>query len=375
MKKPRPAKNSSSARPKPRAGNASAKGSGSAGKGSGSKSSGKNSSKGAGKAGGKTSGRPARPAAAQSPEDSLSKTGNPTESDRAFSWYPGHMVKAKRELEANLKLADGVMLMLDARAPEATRHPELEEILRQRNTPFLLVLNKADLAEEAETERWRAYLKSEGYKVVELSALKGHGTGPLTPMLDQLEREVNQKRAHKGLLARDPRLMVAGLPNSGKSTLLNRLVGQGRFKAGKKPGLTRGAQWVTVAGRYQLLDTPGILYPRIEGERVLAILAAIGSVRRDILPLARVARRLLQELEQRGRLLELLPRMAEVTVEQWTQEPLRCLAESWGFVDSEQQQRRAFDRFLNLFAEKPFRVTWQTAPTASPTAPATEPCF
>ncbi len=281
--------------------------------------------------------------------------------DRAFSWYPGHMVKAKRELEANLKLTDAVLLMLDARAPLVTRHPELEELLRQKNTPFVLVLNKADLAQDAETERWRAHLKGQGYKVVEMSALKGQGTGPLTPMLSQLENEINAKRANKGLLPRSPRLMVAGLPNSGKSTLLNRLVGKGRFKAGKKPGLTRGAQWVAVAGRYQLLDTPGILYPRIEGEQALAILSAIGSVRRDVLPMATVARRLLQELEKRGRLLELLPRFDEISPQQWVEAPLDCLAQSWGFI-GDTETRRAFDRFLNLFPEKPFRVTWQTAP-------------
>lgn len=287
--------------------------------------------------------------------------------DRAFSWYPGHMVKAKRELEANLKLADAVLLMLDARAPIVTRHPELEELLRQKNTPFVLVLNKADLAQDFETERWRIHLKEQGYKVVEMSALRGQGTGPLTPMLAQLEREINQKRANKGLLPRDPRLMVAGLPNSGKSTLLNRLVGKGRFKAGKKPGLTRGAQWVAVAGRYQLLDTPGILYPRIEGDKALAILSAIGSVRRDVLPMATVARRLLHELNKRDRLLELLPRFDEVPEQQWIEAPLDCLAQSWGFIGGDTQERRAFDRFLNLFPERPFRVTWQTAP--QPKAP------
>jgi ribosome biogenesis GTPase A len=291
------------------------------------------------------------------------KDGPIDPADRAFSWYPGHMVKAKRELESNLKLADAVLLMLDARAPTATRHPELEEILAQRYTPFVLVLNKTDLAEESETERWRIHLKSQGFKVVEMSAVKGHGTGPLTPMLDQLEKEINEKRANKGLLPRNCRLMVAGLPNSGKSTLLNRLVGKGRFKVGKKPGLTRGAQWVTVAGRYQLLDTPGILYPRIEGEHILAILSAIGSVRRDVLPLAQVARRLMQDLHQRGRLVELLPKLQDVPVQHWTEQPLDCLADSWGFAGGgDEQARRAFDRFLNLFPEKPFRVTWQTAP-------------
>lgn len=281
--------------------------------------------------------------------------------DRAFSWYPGHMVKAKRELENNLKLTDAVLLLLDARAPLLTSHSELEEILRQRNTPFVLVLNKSDLAEEAETERWRRELTERDYNVVEMSALKGHGTGPLTPMLRKLETEINHKRAGKGLLPREPRLMVAGLPNSGKSTLLNRLVGRGRFKTGKKPGLTRGAQWVSVAGRYQLLDTPGILYPRIEGRKALAILSAIGSVRRDVLPWADVARELLLELKERGRLAELLPQLTEVEEKLWIEQPLESLAKSWGFTDKggEQQTRRAFDRFLNMLTESSFRVSWQ----------------
>jgi ribosome biogenesis GTPase A len=155
--------------------------------------------------------------------------------------------------------------------------------------------------------------------------------------------------------------MVAGLPNSGKSTLLNRLIGQSRFKAGKKPGLTRGAQWVSVAGRYQLLDTPGILYPRIEGEAVLSILSAIGSVRRDILPQGTVVMNLLHELQQRGRLLELVPQLHAVSPQRLMEQPLDCLAQCWGFV-GEHQTRKAFDRFLNLFSERSFRITWQTVP-------------
>lgn len=303
------------------------------------------------------------PADTEPPEDQVVQT-----SERAFSWYPGHMVKAKRELEQHLKLTDAVLLMLDARAPQLTRHPELEQMLTQRSSPFVLVLNKSDLAEEEHTERWRAHLKAQGHKVVELSALRGHGAGPLTPMLDQVAREVNAKRANKGLLPRVPRLMVAGLPNSGKSTLLNRLVGQGRFKAGKKPGLTRGTQWVSVAGHYQLLDTPGILYPRIEGELALALLAALGSVRRDILPQTDVARRLLQELSRRGRLAALLPGMRELKESDWRDDPLTCLAQAWGFSDPETQTQRAFDRLLNLFSERTFRISWQTveAPGSSP---------
>ena len=274
------------------------------------------------------------------------------------------MVKAKRELESNLKLADAVLLMLDSRAPQSTRHPDLERILQERSCPFVLILNKSDLAELEETSRWAQSLRQAGYYVVDMNSLQGRGPGPLTPMLQKVERDVNQKRKHKGLLPREPRLMVAGLPNSGKSTLLNRLVGQTRFKAGKKPGLTRGAQWVRVSSHYQLLDTPGILYPRIEGEESLAILAAIGSVKRDVLPQEKVTATLLRLLQQKGRLHEFLPELAGLSEEAWTVDPLQVLVELWGYQskgDSE-PTRRAFERLLNLLSNKKHPLTWECLP-------------
>ena len=291
------------------------------------------------------------------------------ESERAFSWYPGHMVKAKRELEQNLKLADAVLMMLDSRAPISTRHPDLEKILLNRNAPFVFVLNKSDLSEPKKTEAWRKHLKANGYKVVEMNALQGRGTGPLTPILDQLEKEINAKRERKGLLGREPRLMVAGLPNSGKSTLLNRIVGKGRFRAGKKPGLTRGAQWVKVAGRYLLLDTPGILYPRIDGERALSVLAAIGSVRRDILPQEKVTTCLFRELHEYGKLYDVVPELKDFEPEEIFKSPLLSLCQAWNMADAHDQpeERRAFERFLNLFSEKGCRITWEPVPESQPT--------
>lgn len=288
----------------------------------------------------------------QSPKDA---------SQRAFSWYPGHMVKAKRELEANLKLADAVLLMLDSRAPVSTRHPELEEILNQRSTPFVLVLNKIDLAEPEKTKLWREHLKAGGHYVVEMNSLQGRGPGALSSLLQRVDNDINGKRKKKGLLPREPRLMVAGLPNSGKSTLLNRLVGKTRFKAGKKPGLTRGAQWVRVANRYQLLDTPGILYPRIEGERSLSVLAATGQVKRDVLPQEKVAACLLGLLRDRNRLQDFLPELAELPEADWQKAPLLRLVDIWSFQskgDSE-PTRRAFERLLNLLTDKKLPITWE----------------
>lgn len=267
------------------------------------------------------------------------------------------MAKAKRQLEANLKLADAVLLMLDARAPLLTRHLELEGLLRERNTPFALVLNKTDLAQKEITEHWARHLRAQGFRVLQLSALQGRGPGPLTPLLAELDEELKLRRARRGLLPRPPRLMVAGLPNSGKSTLLNRLVGQTRFKAGKKPGLTRGGQWVVVAGRYQLLDTPGILYPRIEGDAGLAILSALGSIRRDVLPIPQVASWLLTELQNRGRLENILGPQAQnlgatlpLTIED--------LAEFWSLAqNSDDGTRQAFERLLVTLGRE--RLSWE----------------
>lgn len=285
------------------------------------------------------------------------------EKERAFSWYPGHMVKAKRELEANLKLADAVLVMLDSRAPVSTRHPELEGILTDRSCPFGLVLNKCDLSEDEWTQSWASHLRSQGQNVVQMNSIRGRGPGALTQMLERVEADVNERRQRKGLLPREPRLMVCGLPNSGKSTLLNRLVGKARFKAGKKPGLTRGAQWVKVANRYQLLDTPGILYPRIEGDKALSVLAAIGSVKRNVLPQERVALTLLNLLTERGRLSEFLPELTEIS--DWTEAPLEQLSHLWGYQnkggDSE-PTRRAFERLLNLLTDKDRPITWELPP-------------
>ncbi|MGE0491756.1 MAG: ribosome biogenesis GTPase YlqF [Vulcanimicrobiota bacterium] len=218
---------------------------------------------------------------------------------KAFSWYPGHMARARRRLEGNLKLADAVLTVLDCRIPATSRHLELEASLAERNMPILLVLNKADLADPQLTKRWLEQLKREGVTAVAMSSQQGRGAGPLRPHLDRLREKVAERFEHKGVRARDPRLLVVGLPNVGKSSLLNRLVGKSRAKTGRKPGVTRGAQWVVAQGKWQVLDTPGILYPRIETEQQLAYLAAVGCVKRDVLPFEDVARHLLMALVER----------------------------------------------------------------------------
>ncbi len=222
-------------------------------------------------------------------------------SSRAFSWFPGHMRKALRKLEEALNLADAVLLVMDARIPASSRQPDLETLLRRKHKEALLILNKADLAEEAQTERWLATLRREGHLVAAMRAVAGRGPGPLEKSLERLRQAVHARRRERGLLPRDPRLVVVGIPNVGKSSLLNRLAGAARARTGAKPGVTRGNQWVAVPGKWQILDSPGILYPRIEGEGILTSLAAASCVSLDAIPLERVGGLLLQRLNQLGR--------------------------------------------------------------------------
>ena len=216
------------------------------------------------------------------------------------------MRKALRKLEEILDLADAVLLVMDARIPASSRQPDLEEMLRRKHKETLLILNKADLAEDSETERWLARLRREGHLAAAMRAVAGRGPGPLEKPLERLRQAVHARRKERGLLPRDPRLVVVGIPNVGKSSLLNRLAGAARARTGAKPGVTRGHQWVAVPGKWQILDSPGILYPRIEGEEALTALAATSCVSLEAIPKERVAGLLLQRLGQRGRAEALL---------------------------------------------------------------------
>ncbi|MGM9999628.1 MAG: ribosome biogenesis GTPase YlqF [Candidatus Bruticola sp.] len=231
----------------------------------------------------------------------------PQQKQRGFSWFPGHMRKALRQLEESLNLADIVLLVMDARIPAASRQPDLEELLQRKNKELMFVLNKADLAEEAETRKWLEWFKAHNLAAAAMRSTAGKGAGPLESTIQKLRRQVEAKRAAKGLRPRDPRLVVAGIPNVGKSSLLNRLAGANRAKTGAKPGVTRGSQWVAVPNRWQILDSPGILYPRIDTAETLTSLAAASCVRHDAIPLEMVGGLLLERLWKKGKVKNLVP--------------------------------------------------------------------
>ena len=213
-----------------------------------------------------------------------------------IQWYPGHMTKTRRQIEADLKQVDAVCEIVDARIPMSSRNPDIDAICGSK--PRIIVLNRMDLADPAATKRWAAYFKSKGMAVIATDCKTRKGISDFTPAAriackDKLERDA-AKGMHRPL-----RVMVVGIPNVGKSTLINQISGRKGAKAENRPGVTRGKQWVTVDSGLQLLDTPGILWPKFEDPEVGLMLAYTGAVKENVIDLEDLASRLMLLLWQR----------------------------------------------------------------------------
>ncbi len=211
-----------------------------------------------------------------------------------IQWYPGHMTKARRAMQEDIKLVDLVIELLDARVPLASRNPEIGVLAGQKKR--LILLNKGDLANEQENARWVSYFAREGHTALVLDAREKKMTARVVPAVMEICREKLERDARKGILNRPIRAMVAGIPNVGKSTFINSLAGKASAKTGNKPGVTKGNQWIRLNRQVELLDTPGILWPKFEDERVGELLAYIGSVKEEILNTEELAVHLLEEL-------------------------------------------------------------------------------
>lgn len=197
-----------------------------------------------------------------------------------IQWFPGHMAKARREVSEKLKLVDIVIELLDARIPISSRNPMIDEIVNQK--PRIILLNKSDLADPFVVEKWVRYFKEKGLKALPVSSTSGKG---ISNIIKQAEELVAEKRAallKKGVKPRAIRAMIIGIPNVGKSSLINRLANKSVAKTGDRPGVTKGQQWIKVGKTLELLDTPGILWPKFEDQKVGYHLAATGAIKDEL---------------------------------------------------------------------------------------------
>ena len=205
-----------------------------------------------------------------------------------IQWFPGHMAKAKREVQEKLKLIDIVFELLDARIPLSSRNPMIHEILG--NKPRIILLNKADMADETVTEQWIAYFERQQLRALAIDAQTGTGIRQIVSAAKEMLKDKFAKMAAKGIKNPRPmRALIVGIPNVGKSTLINRLAGKNIAKTGDKPGVTKAQQWIKVGKEMELLDTPGILWPKFEDEEVGLKLATTGAIKDTILNLQDVA--------------------------------------------------------------------------------------
>lgn len=198
-----------------------------------------------------------------------------------FQWYPGHMTKARRMMEENLKLVDLIIELVDARVPMSSRNPDIHEL--GRNKSRLILLNKADLAEEAATDTWVEYFQKQSARAVKVNSRKGGGLKSIQAVIQEACKEKMERDRRRGILNRPVRAMVVGIPNVGKSTFINTLAGKACAKTGNKPGVTKGKQWIRLNKQVELLDTPGILWPKFEDQKVGQQLAFIGSIKDELL--------------------------------------------------------------------------------------------
>ncbi len=198
-----------------------------------------------------------------------------------IQWFPGHMTKAQRMIEENIKLVDAVCEILDARIPGASRNPDIDRLAGDK--PRLVILNRCDLADPEMTARWRRYFQSRGLAILETDAKNGKGVNGFVPAVRELLKDKLKEYESKGQVGRPLRLMILGIPNVGKSAFINKVAGRKAAIAGDKPGVTRGKQWISIDSGLDLLDTPGILWPKFESQEVGELLAITNAIKAEVI--------------------------------------------------------------------------------------------
>ena len=212
-------------------------------------------------------------------------------------WYPGHMTKAKRQMQEDLKLIDLIIELVDARVPLSSRNPDIDQL--GQNKSRLILLNKADLADERQNEAWKEYFQSKGFHVVKVDSRNGAGMKTIQNVIQEACKEKIERDRRRGIKNRPIRAMVAGIPNVGKSTFINTFAGKACAKTGNRPGVTKGKQWIRLNKNVELLDTPGLVWPKFEDQEVGIRLAFVGSIKDDILNMEELALKLIDYLKER----------------------------------------------------------------------------
>ncbi len=213
---------------------------------------------------------------------------------QSIQWFPGHMTKTKRQIEKTLKLVDAVAEIVDARIPVSSRNPVIDKLIQQK--PRLILLNKADMADPVQTKRWIAHYRAHGIPAMPVDCKSGKGLQNFIPLVKELLKERVASWEAKGMTGRTIRVMVVGVPNVGKSSLINRMCRQSKANVEDRPGVTRENRWFTIGKGFELLDTPGVLWPKFEDPQVGEHLAFTGAVKDDILDMEHLACRLIETL-------------------------------------------------------------------------------
>ncbi|KFX59177.1 ribosome biogenesis GTPase YlqF [Clostridium botulinum] len=213
----------------------------------------------------------------------------------AINWFPGHMKKTQREIKENLKLVDAVIEIRDARIPRSSANPDIDSLLQGK--PRIILLNKSDLTEGKVTKEWIKHLTKDDVKVLEVNCLKGDGLKAIKPMLLSLLKEKHDRLRAKGMVNITTRVMVVGIPNVGKSTFINKMARNSIAKTGDRPGVTKSKQWIKTSIGIELLDTPGVLWPRFEDEETALNLAFTGAIKDEIMDIEELSYKLVERLQ------------------------------------------------------------------------------
>ncbi|EOD00955.1 ribosome biogenesis GTPase YlqF [Caldisalinibacter kiritimatiensis] len=267
-----------------------------------------------------------------------------------INWFPGHMKKTKELVKKNLKLVDVVFELLDARIPLSSKNPDIDVLVG--NKPRIVVLNKQDLSSDEANKQWIKYYEKKGIKAVLVDAAKGKGTEKIISITKDMIKNKMERLKEKGIKNKPIRAMIVGVPNVGKSTLINSLAGSKSAKTGNRPGVTKGKQWIKLRGNLELLDTPGILWPKFEDEKVGLNLAFTGAIKDEIIDVETLALRLVEKLQE----IAPLPLKERYSVEVEDRKPIDVLDDialkrgciiKGGEIDYTRVARLILDEFRN----------------------------